>query len=71
MKKLTFYIYRPMDVPRLTKQAIKNTIEGLKNAEERNKLPFSDWPKNTWTEYDLQPERVGQVQACHLPWSLL
>ena len=63
-----------MDVPDLTKleKAIKETIGGLKKAEGRNKLPFSDWLKSTWTEYDLQPERVGQVEqvgqvwACHL-----
>ena len=63
-----------MDVPDLTKleKAIKDTIEGLKKAEEGNELPFSDWLKSTWTEYDLQPERVGQVEqvgqvgACHL-----
>ena len=33
-----------MDVPDLTKleKAIKETIGGLKKAEGRNKLPFSD-----------------------------
>ena len=64
-----------MDVPDLTKleKARKETIGGLKKAEGRNKLLFSDWLKSTWTEYDLQPERVGQVEqvwACHLLWSL-
>ena len=54
-----------MDVPDLTKleKVIKDTIEGLKKAEEGNELPFSDWPKNSWTDYDLQPERVG-IHQC-------
>ena len=41
-----------MDFPDLTKleKAIKDTIGGLKKAEEGNKLLFSDWLKNTWTD---------------------
>ena len=46
-----------MDVPRLRKleEAIKNTIKGLREAEEE--LSSGDWPSDTWTEYDLQPEQ--------------
>ncbi|CAH3132827.1 unnamed protein product [Pocillopora meandrina] len=47
----------PMDVPNLVKlgEAIKNTIEGLQEAEKG--LSSGDWPSDTWTEYDLQPEQ--------------
>ena len=46
-----------MDVPNLVKlgEAIKNTIEGLQEAEKG--LSSGDWPSDTWTEYDLQPEQ--------------
>ena len=48
-----------MDVLEETKleQAIRNTIEGLQRAEEKNKLCFSDWPKNQKTDYEIQPKR--------------
>jgi len=38
-------------------EEIKNTFEGLKAKEGKNKILFQHWPKIEWSPYDLQPKK--------------